>query len=1017
MSAKKLIKKSALTPTALIAGGAGFIGSALAETLLLKDSRVIVLDNFKTGKKNYVNHLLSNPKFALYDVDINTEMPPEIETVDYVFHLAGLEEYQNEMSLESLLTNAIGTKNLLDLAQKSKAKFVLASSVNVYQGMMSQLSLEQYFGKTNFEEGKYSLNEAKRYAEALVWEYYKKYETDARIVRLPEVYGPKMSMETTGELGRLLTELKEDKNLTVIGDGDVKDYYLFINDAVSGVIKSVFGEKTKGNIYSLVGDEPYSPLEIAYILKGLARRKLDIEFKPGEKEIKPRGVFPDSSNIEDLDWAVKTPFKEGLLKTLSWLGYEANQRSFKIAKLIDDKSKEKASEKEREKEIFLENVSEAAPLFNVSSGSHPHSGLDSISSFHEDSPSVEETPVKKSFPRIAINVGQNTKFLFAAVAALLIFAFVFGLLLPAAQSYQNLKGAYSDIKNVPELLGQADSSAAQTMAESAFQHFNRSQKSISRLKWVFVVTGRQSLYVSLSRSLSSATYFSRSIYYFAKASAPVSSLWQTIRPDSTEVFNVENFEKAKTDFSKAQNDLQLAAAEFKEVNTADFAFNAKAKNSIESYKVALDIAFSNVDLASSAFTGLADIIGVTEPKKYLVLFQNSNEIRPTGGFIGSYAVLELKNGKISNLTIDDVYNPDGQIDLKNIKVPSPTPIQKMLNEPNLHIRNANWNPDFPQSSRDIQDLYYRVTGSKVDGVIALDLVFAKNILDLTGPIFLSAYNEEISAQNLYERAEYHSEFNYTEGSQQKRSFLTVLGSKLLEKMFALPKEKLPEMWAATYASLNGKHLLVYLNNNSFAASLEARGWDGSLVKTAEDYLYVVNANMGGTKANYFVKNEMNYQILSDTRDGLLRGVLTLKYTHTGESDAWPGGPYKDYLRVLTQSGSKLTGAKIKLDGKEAVDLFKEIVIAKVGNYNSFETSFVLNPKEVAEVTFYYDLPQNLSLSAENQKYNLYWQKQPGTEGDKINFGFTAPTGLKAAISPFENVLNTDQKLFVSFTSL
>jgi hypothetical protein len=409
------------------------------------------------------------------------------------------------------------------------------------------------------------------------------------------------------------------------------------------------------------------------------------------------------------------------------------------------------------------------------------------------------------------------------------------------------------------------------------------------------------------------------------------------------------------------------------------------------------------------------MIGVTEPKKYLIIFQNSNEIRPTGGFIGSYAVLELNKGKISNLTIDDVYNPDGQIDLKKIQVSSPAPIATLLNEPFMHIRNANWNPDFPQSARDIEDLYSKVTGENVDGVLALDLEFAKNVLDVTGPVFLTAYNEEISAKNLYERAEYHSEFNYSDGSQQKRSFLTILGSKLMEKMFALPKEKLLELWASTSKSLNEKHLLVYLNNNSFGAYLEQKDWDGSLAKTGQDYLYIVNANLGGTKANYFVKNEMNYQILSETRDGLLRGALTLNYRHTGDSDAWPGGPYKDYVRILTQSGSKLMGATIKYDGNPEIDIFKEIVITKIGNYNSFETSFTLNPREVLTLTFYYDLPQNLSLAPDNQKYGLYWQKQPGTEGDRINFAFNAPLGLKADVSKFEQVLNTDQIISVSLS--
>src|SRR3989338_7625486 len=107
---KQVIQKTALAPTVLIAGGAGFIGSHLAETLLLKDARVIVLDNFKTGKHNYVDHLLTNPKFALFDVDISKGLPDEIGSVDYVFHLAGLESYifsKSDVNLDALLTNAL----------------------------------------------------------------------------------------------------------------------------------------------------------------------------------------------------------------------------------------------------------------------------------------------------------------------------------------------------------------------------------------------------------------------------------------------------------------------------------------------------------------------------------------------------------------------------------------------------------------------------------------------------------------------------------------------------------------------------------------------------------------------------------------------------------------------------------------------------------------------------------------------------------------------------------------------
>jgi nucleoside-diphosphate-sugar epimerase len=185
-----LIVVSTCCPTILVAGGAGFIGSHLCESLLNKGGRVVVLDNFNTGKEIHVNHLLQNPNFALFNTDINRGIPREIESVDYIFHFAGLEEYlydKNLINLESLLTNSFGTKNLLDLALRSNAKFLLASSIDVYEGRMSQLDIQSYFGKSSFDENKYSMTEAKRFAEALVWEYQKNHDVDVRIARLPEV--------------------------------------------------------------------------------------------------------------------------------------------------------------------------------------------------------------------------------------------------------------------------------------------------------------------------------------------------------------------------------------------------------------------------------------------------------------------------------------------------------------------------------------------------------------------------------------------------------------------------------------------------------------------------------------------------------------------------------------------------------------------------------------------------------------------------------------------------------------
>jgi hypothetical protein len=474
----------------------------------------------------------------------------------------------------------------------------------------------------------------------------------------------------------------------------------------------------------------------------------------------------------------------------------------------------------------------------------------------------------------------------------------------------------------------------------------------------------------------------------------------------------------------AKNNLLLAQAELKNINTNLIPSNLK--DNYAQYTSILGVSSEAMELITQAADAVSDLAGLKTPKKYLILFQNSNEIRPTGGFIGSYALLELDKGKISSLTIDDIYNPDGQIDVRGIKQEPSPQIKEFLKEDRTYIRNANWNPSFPDSAQTISDLFQKVTGIRVDGVIGVDLYFAKNLLDVTGPVFLTAYNEEISSANLYERAQLHSEFNYKEGSEQKKSFLTILGSKLMEKIFALPKESIPNLVTSLSKSLGERHVMIYLPSNPFAVALTKYKADGALVATAGDYLYVVNANLGGTKANYFVDNAINYEVLSVTRDGVLRARTTLTYKHNGEDMAWPGGPYTNYVRVVTQQGSKLTGARVILNDTEFKDIFKEVVIGKEGSYESFGTSFKLNPKETLKLVFEYDLPKSTNLlKGDNLNYSLYVQKQPGTKQDKLNVAFDLPFGFELVnVNPveakqdngkvfFDTALNTDKQLVIS----
>jgi hypothetical protein len=517
------------------------------------------------------------------------------------------------------------------------------------------------------------------------------------------------------------------------------------------------------------------------------------------------------------------------------------------------------------------------------------------------------------------------------------------------------------------------------------------KKSLTGLKPVFMLVRKESNFRSYDKLLGSLTFFSKTIYNGAKAAKPMENLWEIVRPDTSVEMNASDFDEARNQMNLAKTNLLLAQADFKYVYPQDFP--EKYRGYYEDYKKALDMASDGIKFSEPLYTSLPSILGADKPKKYLLLFQNSNEIRPTGGFIGSYGLLALDKGKIKDLVIDDVYNPDGQIDQRNIVAPIPVPIAEFLKETKLHIRNANWDPDYTVSANNIEDLYFKVTGERMDGVIAVDLYFIQNLLRATGPIFLTAFNEEVSYQNIYERAELHSEFNYQNGSDQKRSFLTVLGSKLLERLFSLGREQIPSLAEAFVSSLNERHLQIYFTNDPINQLLKANKWDGSLVDTQGDYLFVVDANLGGTKANYYVKKKMDYQVSALTRDGVLRSTLKLEYNHTGKDSAWPSGPYTDYLRVLAQSGAKLTGATIKFDDKPEEDIFKKVVTNTQGKYVSFESSFVLQPLSKAVVTLNYDLGPEMSLTKGRNEYQLYWQKQAGTQTDDYVFGMSKPFGF------------------------
>ena len=206
-------------PTALVAGAAGFIGSHLCASLLHQNSRVYGIDNWTTGKKQNIKPLLKNKNFVFIEHDLNKPLKTSLPQVDYIFHLAGVEAYINglDVSLETLLVNSLGTRELLEISKKQNAKFLLASTTDIFQGFLSSSDLAHYYGSNHAKEEAYSHHEAKRFSEAITFEYLNRHQLDARIVRLGNVYGPNMDLKSGNQISRLLVAAKKQSPLKITG--------------------------------------------------------------------------------------------------------------------------------------------------------------------------------------------------------------------------------------------------------------------------------------------------------------------------------------------------------------------------------------------------------------------------------------------------------------------------------------------------------------------------------------------------------------------------------------------------------------------------------------------------------------------------------------------------------------------------------------------------------------------------------------------------------------------------------
>jgi hypothetical protein len=429
-----------------------------------------------------------------------------------------------------------------------------------------------------------------------------------------------------------------------------------------------------------------------------------------------------------------------------------------------------------------------------------------------------------------------------------------------------------------------------------------------------------------------------------------------------------------------------------EENASKNVLSAKQLMNLVDFNTLKNLSQQGVVLAN----GLPEILGHKENKNYLVLFQNNMELRPTGGFIGSYGIANFGGGRLNGLTVNDIYSADGQL---RGHVEPPEPIRKYLNEANWWFRDSNWDPDFPTSAQRAEWFLGKEMGQKVDGVVGIDLNPIKNILKYTGPIFLPDYNLTISSENLYEKTQEEAQANFFPGSRKKATFLTALSRVLINKVSELNSEQRIGILKSIYQGFEERNLQLYVHNPVFQSAVNKLNWDGRLpVYTCgsdcySDFVGDVEANIGVNKSNYFLSRKLNFSVNID-REKIVRH-LDVELNNKANAYLGASGQYQAYIRILIPADAEVVKMELVEAGQSqelSPDITHEEGRREVGAY------FEINPGQSKNIKLIWESP--IKTEKPLNSYGLYIRKQAGTGSDPVNIKVVTPAAAVFSLPQF-----------------
>lgn len=454
----------------------------------------------------------------------------------------------------------------------------------------------------------------------------------------------------------------------------------------------------------------------------------------------------------------------------------------------------------------------------------------------------------------------------------------------------------------------------------------------------------------------------------------------------------QHLKSSRLGLVEAEEKLAQASALLSSVSLAIFPEDAKeqfleSRSELEDGRAGLR---QTLDLQ----TFLLQLVG-GERKTYLLIFQNNNEARATGGFIGTYGMVHFENGRVRIERIESIYNIDGQL---KEKIAAPGPLQRQATKL-WGMRDSNWFVDFPVSARKILSFLELESGILADGIISFTPDAYEQILAVTGPVEMPDYGRTLTAENFRETVQYETSLNYDKVLNQPKKFLSDFVPVFLDKLSALPREKTLDLANTLLDLAAQKHLLAFALDPDLEKNILDLQAGGEIKKTAGDYLAIYHSNVGGGKTDISIaqKVEKKASVISD---GLAIVRLRITRTHNGFGEKFfPKNV--DFMRVIVPFGSKLLSAAgfddfalplSKTPGAQtdtdlaswdqafARDEDNRMYVGSESGYTVFANWLELEPGQSKTVELTYEV-----RTSQQSAYTHLLQKQPGTAPFDFHF--------------------------------